>query len=341
MASEVDEQTLRDIFEAAPDGIVVVDGAGRIRVVNRQIELLFGYERSELIGQRVEVLVPEGARTAHGQHRAAYVGAPSTRPMGSGLDLFGRRKDGSEFPAEISLSPIRRSDGLLVTAIVRDVTEQKESEEERQQLLARVEAQLVRDAVARDLHDEIIQAVYAVGLNLQAARSQDEVSTDQALERARQELRAVIADLRSYIRHLTTGDEALTTHLLETRLRTLLEQSRGQPSWSVTIELPEDATAGLDRELYLVARELVSNVERHAEAERATLSLRVEGTTVVLEVSDDGRGFERTVVEPESVGLRSVEQRIAELGGSVLIESRPGAGARVIARIPLPAPIEG
>ena len=207
MPAPADEQTLRNIVEAAPDGILVVDADGRIRIVNAQVERLFGYARDELIGELVEALVPgEDSHTAHARHRAAYDQHPATRPMGASLDLRGLRKDGSELPVEISLSPMPGPDGLLVIAIVRDVTAQKESEAERQQLLGAVEAQLVRDAVARDLHDEIIQAVYAVGLHLQAAATQDELSKNQALERARLELSAVIADLRSYIiQHLTDG----------------------------------------------------------------------------------------------------------------------------------------
>ncbi|MDA1062314.1 MAG: PAS domain S-box protein [Chloroflexi bacterium] len=198
MPAHADEQTLRNIVEVAPDGILVVDGGGHIRIANAQVERLFGYARDELIGQPVELLVPNDRRAAHGAHRAAYEAHPSTRAMGVGLELRGRRKDGSEFAVEISLSPMPDPNPQLVTAIVRDVTAQKEREEERQRLLGAVEAQLARDAVARDLHDEIIQAVYAVGLNLQAAATQDEVTKNQALERARMELSAVIADLRSF-----------------------------------------------------------------------------------------------------------------------------------------------
>ncbi len=335
MTTPVDEQTLRNIIEAAPDGILVVDAGGRIQIVNGQVERLFGYTRDELIGELVELLVPDDRHTAHVQYRAAYDEHAAIRPMGTGLDLRGVRKDGSVFPVEISLSPMPGPDGLLVTAIVRDVTAQKESEEERQRLLGAVEAQLVRDAIARDLHDEIIQAVYAVGLNLQAATTQDELSKDQALERARQELSAVIADLRSYIQHLTVGGGEVRTRLLETRLRTLLEQRQGRPTWSVEIELADQPNDGLDRDLYLLARELISNVERHAAADRASFSLRVEGSTIVLEVRDSGRGFERANVGSGSVGLRSVEERVADLGGSVLITSVPDQGTTVTASIPL------
>jgi PAS domain S-box-containing protein len=336
MASEADEQTLRNIVEAAPDGIVVVDTDGRIRIVNAQVEELFGYARGELIGELIEMLVPEAARSVHASHRAAYVRRQAMRPMRTSLDLRGRRKDGSEFPVEISLSPMQGVDGLLVTAIVRDVTAQRQDEEDRQRLLGEVEAQLVRDEVARDLHDDIIQAVYAVGLNLQAATTQDELSKNQALDRAQRELGAVIADLRSYIRHLTVGRSDVAPHLLETRLRTLLEQRQGPPSWTVTIELSNLPRGSLDRDLYLLARELISNVERHAGTSRASFSLEVGDSAVHLQVQDSGRGFDRAVVRDASVGLRSVEERVAQLGGSVFIDSKPDQGTTVTAKIPLP-----
>lgn len=340
MAGETDEQTLRSIVEAAPDGILVIEADGRICVVNPQVEELFGYARDELIGARVELLVPDDARSEHAAHRAGYASQPETRPMGAGLDLAGRRKDGSTFPVEISLSPMPGPDGLRVTAIVRDVTTQREDEDERQRLLGEVEAQLVRDEVARDLHDEIIQAVYAVGLNLQAATTRDELSKNEAIERARRELAAVIADLRSYIRHLTIGRDKVSPHLLETRLRTLLEQRQGPPAWTVTIELADLPIGSLDRDLYLLARELISNVERHAGATQASFAMHVEESAVRLQVRDYGRGFNRAEVHHTSVGLRSVEERVAQLGGSVLIQSAPREGTTVTAKIPIRAPTQ-
>jgi PAS domain S-box-containing protein len=123
------------LLDAAPDAIVIVDMAGRIVVVNSQVEHVFGYGRAELIGQPVEVLLPEGLRTLHTQHRSAYVAAPHTRSMGSGLDLAARRRDGSTFPVEISLSALETADGLLVTSAIRDITERKRAEEQFRALL--------------------------------------------------------------------------------------------------------------------------------------------------------------------------------------------------------------
>jgi PAS domain S-box-containing protein len=118
------------LLEAAPDALVVVDAAGKIVLVNRQTEILFGYFRGELIGEAVELLVPFAARTRHVAHRTAYVDAAKLRPMGVGLELFGRRKDGSEVPIEISLSPLFTASGVLSCAAVRDISERQQKERE-------------------------------------------------------------------------------------------------------------------------------------------------------------------------------------------------------------------
>jgi PAS domain S-box-containing protein len=128
------EERFRQLVESAPDGVVLVDGAGRILLVNAQVERLFGYRREELVGQPVELLVPEPMHAAHRAHRAAYAAASHARPMGLGLALRGRRKDGSAFPVEISLSPLDAPDGTATIAAVRDATERRAAEEQARQL---------------------------------------------------------------------------------------------------------------------------------------------------------------------------------------------------------------
>jgi PAS domain S-box-containing protein len=118
----------RDLLEAAPNAIFEVDRDGTIVLLNATAEKMFGYQREELLGQLIEVVVPESLRQRHHEHRERYAQHPTTRPMGIGLELFARRKDGSEFPVEISLSPLRSGDGSRVMAIVRDITDRKEAE---------------------------------------------------------------------------------------------------------------------------------------------------------------------------------------------------------------------
>ena len=158
---QVDPSWYRDLVESAPDGVVLIDGAGTILLVNRQTERLFGYERGELVGKSVEVLVPEQFRGRHSRYRDGYFDEPKVRDMGAGVELSGRRKDGSEFPVEISLSPIRTESGVLVTAAIRDASERRRANDKFRALL-----ESAPDAMVIIDHTGTIRLVNAQALRL-------------------------------------------------------------------------------------------------------------------------------------------------------------------------------
>jgi PAS domain S-box-containing protein len=167
------EQRFRALLESAPDAMVIVDGAGTIRLVNAQTEALFGYPREELLGRPVEILVPGRFRADHPGRRRGYAANQQVRPMGAGLDLRGLRRDGSEFPVEISLSPLQTSDGLLVSAAVRDVSDRKAADERINELALIVESS--QDAILTKTLDGVITFWNAAAARMYGYTAQEAV----------------------------------------------------------------------------------------------------------------------------------------------------------------------
>jgi PAS domain S-box-containing protein len=149
----------KELVDAAPDGLIVCDQTGTILLANAETCRMFGYTRDELVGQKIEILVPAGVRPRHHQYVAGFVAAPRLRPMGSGFDLHGSRKDGTEFPVEISLSPVQADGGLMVTAGIRDITERRALEGDKRRATAYLTSAVdaVQEAFALfDEHDRVV-----------------------------------------------------------------------------------------------------------------------------------------------------------------------------------------
>ncbi|MDY7226708.1 sensor histidine kinase [Hyalangium rubrum] len=196
-ALEASEARYRGLLESAPDAVVTADRFGRIIFINAQAERVFGYPREELLGQKVEVLVPERLREAHRRQREAYVAAPTIRKMGQGLALRGLRKDGSELPLDISLSPLQSQDGLSVTTIIRDVTE-------REQYLERLNAARTEAERERVLLQTVVDSA-PVGI-LFVDPLKDEVRLNSALQALMGEPMESPAGRRQYLGRLRHTD---------------------------------------------------------------------------------------------------------------------------------------
>jgi PAS domain S-box-containing protein len=174
----------RSALDAAPDAMIIIDGSGAIRFLNRQVSSLFGYGHDEIVGQPIELLMPERFRARHVGHREHYRGNVRMRPMGVGLELFGRRKDGTEFPVEISLSPIEHEQGTLVAAAIRDVTDRK-----------RVEAELIRAREAADAEREAADRARELAVQAREAADRANQGKSRFLATASHDLRQPLQTL--------------------------------------------------------------------------------------------------------------------------------------------------
>jgi PAS domain S-box-containing protein len=197
-AQRRDASDFEALLDTAPDAMIVVDAAGEIVLVNAQAERLFGYQRDQLLGRQVELLIPERLRSRHQEHRHAYSAQPTTRPMGAGLILHARHRDGHGFPVEISLGALQ-SDGLLVSAAIRDISQRIKSEaqaRERDARVAAAEAELARHREAQrqavEINDNIIQRAVLALYAIQDGRNVDAI---EAIEATLVQARKIVADL--------------------------------------------------------------------------------------------------------------------------------------------------
>ena len=327
----------RALFEAAPDGIILVGERGEILDANPCALELFGYEREALVGRTIEALVPSRLRETHVAERARYMSAPRTRPMGIGLELRGCRRDGSEFPVEISLSPMTGAERHVI-CIVRDVTERRQLRAFGAGALRAAEEE--RQRIARELHDDTAQRLAGLMLLLRAAsKIEDREERDRRIERVREE----IAETAEAVRRIARGlrppalDEVGLVSALDSLVRSL---SRAH---LLDIELAVERVGDrLDTDaelaLYRIVQEALTNAIRHSGASRIVVSLQGDDLALRAVVEDDGRGFvpERDYGEVgRGLGLVGMRERARNAGGGLEIASTPDGGTRVSAELPL------
>jgi PAS domain S-box-containing protein len=343
------ETRFRQAIDAAPTGMLMVSDSGKMVLVNAQLAQMFDYPAGELIGRTVETLLPERYRKGHIDLRHTYHQRPENRAMGMRHELFGRRKDGSEFPIEVGLSPIHTEAGHFVLASVIDISERQAAEvrlRENREQLRRLAAQMLgaqeaeRRRIARELHDDLGQdlALLAVELDLYQQR----VATPSPEASGRLET------MSSRVKQLSSAVHDLSHQLHPMKLEQLgLEAAiRGfchdlSRSHHLEVEfqscpLPVKPSAEAAICVYRIVQEALRNVVKHSGAARAQVRLTADETALSLVVSDEGRGFNAAEVASRGgLGLVSMQERLRLVEGELTIASQPGSGTRIEACVPL------
>lgn len=368
------ESRFRELLEAAPDAIIEVDQEGRIVLLNRVTEKIFGYTRDELLGQNVDSLLPVEMMGRHAEHRAQYWANPSTRPMGHGLILKARRKDGTELPVEISLSPVRAGTGFRVTAIIRDVTAQRAAEEEIRLANQRLEQRnneaeranaLKSEFLASMSHElrtplhtilgftELLQEELEGPLNAKQKRFIQHVHQDSV------HLLALINDILD-LSKIEAGRMDLNLETFDVT-EVIAETVNGMRAAAEAKDIALDS--GVSAPLYVIAdpvrfREIVTNLLSNAikftpNGGRVWVEYSQPGeSTVEIVVADTGIGIAaedqeiifdkfrqvgsttKGIREGTGLGLAIVKRLVEMQGGRIFLESAPGRGSRFSFTIP-------
>jgi PAS domain S-box-containing protein len=343
------EARFRGLIDAAPDAMLCVDGCGRIILANAQTERLFGYQREELEGQFVEILVPDAVRAVHPQRRAGYMADPVPRPMGAGKQLAGRRRDGSTFPAEISLSAIETDEGILVTAAIRDVTERRRHHDDLQRANRNLET--FAYSVAHDLRTPLrALAGYSAALMEECGDGIGDAGRGYAerIQAASEQMGTLIDDLlhlsrisraEMNVRDVDLGAEAAS-------IAAELQQDGPDRHVRFTIERPVWAVA--DRALLrVVLQSLLGNswkfTSRREDASIEFGTMPTREAQVCCYVRDNGAGFDPAYTDKlfrpfqrlhttrefagTGVGLASVRQIVERHGGRAWAQGAVDSGA--------------
>jgi PAS domain S-box-containing protein len=348
------ERKFRGLLESAPDAMVIVDESGRIVLVNSQTERVFGYRRDELLGQPVELLIPERFKTSHAQHRSSYSLQPRVRQMGVGMDLHGRRKDGVEFPVEVSLSPLQTEDGhMLVSSAIRDVTELRRATE-----LARMneELQMFAHVASHDLREPLRMISSYTQLLGERYRGQLDAEADEFIHFAVDGVARMERLLDALLDYARVGSRAKPFEIVD--MQAILEEVKSnlvvaiQESKAVINggDLPHvrgDAT-----QVGQVLQNLIANALkfRRDEPPLVEITANARGEQWVFRVRDNGIGiqprhrervfgiFERLHTAGEypgtGIGLSICKRIVQRHGGRIWVESEPGRGSDFFFTLP-------
>jgi len=366
-ATRRSEHRLRAVLASAPDAIVGVNAAGRIELLNGQAERLFGWTSRELLGQQIEVLVPDSALDRHEGHRANFIANPSVRPMGAGLQLSAKRKDGSTFPAEISLSAVDERDSLLVLAAVRDVTDRVELERVRRREALEVQRERshrleslgqLAGGVAHDFNNLLGVILNYSALLVRQLTDEQSVADINEITAAAERASALTRQLLAFARRDKAYPEPTDVNEVVSQFSSLLERTLGE-NIELRFELaPEPLVVLIDRhQLEQIVLNLSLN-SRDAMRRGGILTIRSsltparpgaaadpgeERDTVRLDVIDTGAGMDDEVVsrafepffttkpqgEGTGLGLATVHGIVGQNGGKVTLSSSPGVGTTV------------
>ncbi len=314
------------LIDSCPDGLLLVASDGTIELANPVACEMFGVERDALRGSSIDALVPEEFRSTHPRRRAQFSDAPSARPMGTGLQLFAQHSSGDMFPVEISLSPVTIEGELHTIATVRDVSDRQESASQMAMLHD-------RERIARDIHDMVIQRLFAAGMNLQAVQSAAQPPiVAERIASTIHELDDTIRELRSAIFRLGQQGERRS---LSAQITEIVHDRGRQLGFEPTLRLAGDLDGLPDfiaDQLVATVTEGLSNIVRHANASSAMVHIERVADTLSLTIVDNGRGLPD---EPKrSGGLSNMMWRAAELGGTCTVGPNGPSGTRLSWHVP-------
>ena len=328
------EARQRAVLEAALDAVISMDGSARITYVNSSFERTFGYRAEEAIGRELaEVIVPPSLREAHRQGLARYLATMESRILDRRIEVAAMRADGSEFPAEITVTRTGLPGELAFTGYVRDITERLDAQRELMASRARLvtASDAARQRVTRDLHDGAQQRLVATLINLQLA----EQKWDSAPQRARELLGLAIRDARGAVqelREIAAGilPATLSQHGLAAAVQALADRL----PIPIQVDVPARRLPGpVEVSVYFFCSEALTNVVKHARATSARVRVGLDAGQCTVEIRDDGIGG--AVPRSQSSGLVGLRDRIGALNGTMDLVS-PAAGGTVLrAVIPL------